>query len=465
MKKVLKVLNEICGDQGLLESFVKLNDLEDIKNFLKKIDDTITDDEFSEFLHDKFFEFSQVPDDALQSVSGGKMSEKVFSLPVLVLSAVVLTAGAVVLPQYIGNSNSSGASTHHGTTGSLGGKVLTAVKDYLSEGFINAPTECTLLDNMASRVAVFEDTMNYCVRNKEDLSINRDKNNFTSDSSEVIHYNHQEAMKHFSGDGITKTTPAKVWLTNGKSLQSLNAVNARLGIKPQDVKNTAVLNFANYYCPGGGVVSGCRAQEECLCRVTSLYPHLATKKLHDDFYSKHTTSPTNIDQWRDSGIANQAIYTKGVKQIKEDYGIGRVGEYVDGSRFNVITAAAPDFRGHRLTDNEVPKYMDLMKDMWRMILSTAYEHGDRNLVLGALGCGAFENDPKLVSQAFYDVLTENGPGGVNWAYCFDNIILPIYVSPRSGDKKNYEEFKDAYERIYGAKYQMDQTEIALVDIS
>ena len=96
-------------------------------------------------------------------------------------------------------------------------------------------------------------------------------------------------------------------------------------------------------------------------------------------------------------------------------------------------------------------------------MSIAYEHGDTNLVLGALGCGAFLNDPKLVAEAFYEVLTEEGPGGKQWMYCFDNIILPIYTSNKS-DKNNYDQFKKAYERIYYNLSGKKQIEIDLPSV-
>ncbi len=47
-------------------------------------------------------------------------------------------------------------------------------------------------------------------------------------------------------------------------------------------KKVAVLNFASASNPGGGVVKGSSAQEECLCRCSSLYFALNEKKMWDD---------------------------------------------------------------------------------------------------------------------------------------------------------------------------------------
>ena len=183
----------------------------------------------------------------------------------------------------------------------------------------------------------------------------------------------------------------------------------------------------------------------------------------EQFYSKHTLFARNMDAWKKSGIFNEAIYTTGVKQIKDDYGIGRVGEYVDGSTFNVITAAAPDFRYSKLKKTDIPKYIDDMKDLWRMILSIAYKNGDKHLVLGALGCGAFENDPNLVAACFYDVINEEGPGGKKWAYCFENIIMPVFVANKN-DKKNYDAFKKFYDKKYKPFSNKSQEELDLPSI-
>lgn len=43
-------------------------------------------------------------------------------------------------------------------------------------------------------------------------------------------------------------------------------------------KKVCVLNFASACNPGGGVTKGAHAREECLCRISTLYPCLNVSK-------------------------------------------------------------------------------------------------------------------------------------------------------------------------------------------
>ena len=50
-------------------------------------------------------------------------------------------------------------------------------------------------------------------------------------------------------------------------------------------KKVCVLNFASATNPGGGVVHGSSAQEEAICRCSTLYSCLNTKDMWNGFYA------------------------------------------------------------------------------------------------------------------------------------------------------------------------------------
>ncbi|MDO4199443.1 MAG: TIGR02452 family protein [Clostridia bacterium] len=467
---VIDVVEKISDDEDLAEEFCNLESLEDVKEFIKKFDGNIKDEEIEHFIDDTVSNFSELSPRELQDVAGGVFNKKFLPFPMVLMAAFFGIGSNYVAMSTIASHRSAAAKHEKAEKTALGKEVLEKFKSdqeikksvdkYKLDGFLTEPNKTDMPNSMASRQSVFFDTLDYCMKHSEELEVKIDGDDYTSNKSEIVHYDHKKFLNDTKNDEVKRENPAQVYLTNGKSLQSLNAVSAVLNKK---IENVSLLNFANYYEPGGGVIQGCTAQEESLCRMTDLYPHLATKEMKENFYQKHTIFPENMQEWGKSGIFNEAIYTKDIKQIKDDYGIGRVGEYVDGPNFNVITAAAPDFRDYSLAPSEIEEYKECMRNSWRMIFATAYMHGDTNLVLGALGCGAFLNDPALVSEAFYDVLTEKGPGGKQWMYCFDNIILPIYTSNKH-DKNNYDKFKAAYDKKYYPLSGKKQIEMELPSI-
>ena len=52
-------------------------------------------------------------------------------------------------------------------------------------------------------------------------------------------------------------------------------------------KKVCVLNFASATNPGGGVVHGASAQEEAICRSSTLYPCLDRREIWKQFYLPH----------------------------------------------------------------------------------------------------------------------------------------------------------------------------------
>lgn len=102
---------------------------------------------------------------------------------------------------------------------------------------------------------------------------------------------------------------------------------------------------------------------------------------------------------------------------------------------SVLTVPAPACR-HGLDPSDSRVHATIRTRARKMLLLAA-ARGHRTLVLGAWGCGAFRNDPEIVSSAFSDALTDERLRGA-----FDRIVFAVWDP--SG--KN----RAAFDRLFGA---------------
>ena len=109
----------------------------------------------------------------------------------------------------------------------------------------------------------------------------------------------------------SKTEKAKVIVSGKRSLEAAERY-AKQG------KTVCVLNFASATNPGGGVVNGSSAQEECICRCTTLYPCLNTDQMWNVFYSPHRKTANPL-------YNNDCIYTPNVCVFKSVHYRQRLG--------------------------------------------------------------------------------------------------------------------------------------------
>ena len=227
----------------------------------------------------------------------------------------------------------------------------------------------------------------------------------------------------------SKTEKAKVIVSGKRSLEAAESY-AKQG------KKVCVLNFASATNPGGGVVNGSSAQEECICRCTTLYPCLNTDQMWNVFYRPHRKTANPL-------YNNDCIYTPDVCVFKSDTNFPEPLSNEDWWSVNILTCAAPNLRERpsnmmnphagdkaaKITASELEK---LLTARIRRIFEIAVANGNEVLILGAFGCGAFRNPPELVAKVFNKVMQ-------NHLYYFDTIEYAVYHTER--EVANYEAFR------------------------
>ena len=159
------------------------------------------------------------------------------------------------------------------------------------------------------------------------------------------------------------------------------------------------LNFANGVHPGGGFLSGAKAQEEVLCRSSALYRTI----IDDQMYIEHRQrSRSDSTDW--------AIYSPDVPVFRTDNGV----ELEQPWLLSFITCAAP----HTPAIGQ-PESADLLQKRIHRVLEIAKGYGHCASVLGAWGCGAFANDPRRTATDFRHALENDFSGA------FSDIVFAI----------------------------------------
>lgn len=189
----------------------------------------------------------------------------------------------------------------------------------------------------------------------------------------------------------------------------------------------AVLNFASARHPGGGYLTGAKAQEEDICRKTLLFPCLLTAP---DYYADHQRA-------RDPFYSHRLIYSPDVPVIRDNH--NRLTAPV--ITIDVITCAAPNAGViERYRPGQVGRIPEQLTERSEAVLEAAARHAARRLVLGAWGCGVFHNDPRQVAAAFGAHLTGDGA----YRDVFEHITFAVL--DRSARQQNLRAFRDAFER-------------------
>jgi uncharacterized protein (TIGR02452 family) len=130
-----------------------------------------------------------------------------------------------------------------------------------------------------------------------------------------------------------------------------------------------------------------------------------------EFYDHHRAH-------RDPFYTDRVIHSPAVPVFRDDRGQLLDEPYTAG----FLTAAAPNAGVVlRTAPERAPELPGALAARAERVLETAAAHGYRRLVLGAWGCGVFQNDPAQVAGAFRALLTDGG----RFAGSFEHVVFGV----------------------------------------
>ncbi len=243
------------------------------------------------------------------------------------------------------------------------------------------------------------------------------------------------ANQKFTGTNEAVDLPQSKGYSPTVTVSGKRSLEAAVEYAKQGMK-TCVLNFASASNPGGGVTHGSSAQEESICRCSTLYPCLNTGDMWGCFYTPHRYANNPL-------YNDDCIYTPDVYVIKSDTSVPKLLPESEWQKVNIITCAAPNLRPKpsnsmnpragdkqaKVTDEELA---ELLRSRICRIFEIAAANGNEALILGAFGCGAFMNPPIVVAKVFAKQLKTFG------SY-FKAIEFAVYHTER--DAQNYSAFR------------------------
>ena len=178
-----------------------------------------------------------------------------------------------------------------------------------------------------------------------------------------------------------------------------------------DPRGVMALNFASAKNAGGGFLKGSQAQEESLARSSALYATLTANPGYYDANRRH----------RSALYTDHVIVSPDVPVFRDDE-----GALVPEPRLiTFITAPAVNAGVVRSRDKrEVSEIRPTMERRIAYVLALSVLFDCRRLVLGAWGCGVFQNDPELIAELFDEALRGDFAGA------FEEVVFAVYDRTR-----------------------------------
>lgn len=203
----------------------------------------------------------------------------------------------------------------------------------------------------------------------------------------------------------------------------ISVVNDDSFAASEGLNKPLVMNFANAHVPGGGFLHGAVAQEEALCRTSTLYASISSAEA-SEMYRYNNTHIGQVES--DYMLISPEVVVfrgEGFALLEHPYKVG------------VVTVPAPNRRGAALLATAGTIEETFIRRI-RIMCKAAAKYGYRSMVLGAWGCGAFGNDPGKVAGYFRQVIEGEGFGRY-----FEEIRFAVYGRE---DSRNITEFRKVF---------------------
>jgi uncharacterized protein (TIGR02452 family) len=269
----------------------------------------------------------------------------------------------------------------------------------------------TLIERRKANIEIFENTKELYE------TVPKLKESITDSISMQRYYSKDEIISNVFTRNVQ---PANVIVSEKRSFEAAKAYS-------ETGKRVCVLNFADWLTPGGWVLKGSSAQEESLCRCSTLYPCITDDSMNKQFYAPHKAErkkPMHILHNDD------VIYTPGVIVFKSDIEFPEMLNKSEWYSVDVITCAAPRLRlrtadqkklgtTDEILDIDSNSLARILSSRITRILDIAVSNEVEVIILGAFGCGAFKCPPEIVAKAFNDAIQ-------NYLYNFETIEFPIF---------------------------------------
>ena len=329
------------------------------------------------------------------------------------------------------HESAAAATAGKATTAAFGAISITPVA--AADTFVPPPDLKPLLEDaspskrrakQAKRAEIFNGTKEICRQRGYVINGKR----ITWSKEEVVALKEHTAI-HIDPDPIPPDAPrchTEISVVNADAFDiAKGLIDEERRLHPERAPlRPIILNMANRYSPGGGVDSGSGAQEESLFRCSNLYESLGTSReadanpgLVEEYRRK--ASQMGMDPAKKYGIPEHGVLvSSGVRVFRnaetEGFSLREEPFLVDVVSCPAYARSKAEFdaplmegyirRGHDVflhTASQSPvllpdiaisetRFREGMEKKIKAILRAAYHNGSNTIVLGALGCGAFD---------------------------------------------------------------------------